>query len=288
MNKITVLSGKGGTGKSTVSGILVNLMKDAAAVDLDVDAANLEFFLKSDLKETRKFHGRKSAVVDYYSCINCGKCAEVCHFGAIKFEDTPVFDAVQCEGCGFCAHVCPADALKMEDYHNGDIFISELEDNRPFVHAGLFPGEDNSGKLVAECSGLAMELVKEKGFPILLCDGPPGTGCPVIASLNSCDYIIAVTEPSRSALHDLKRLEELKQYFKLEGGIIVNKSGLSVAQEQEVDEYLKNSSWDFLGKVPYSDKIRKVSLTGEIDSQIKDIFSEIIRNIHMHIKEEGV
>ncbi|MBN2650889.1 MAG: 4Fe-4S binding protein [Spirochaetales bacterium] len=286
MKTITVLSGKGGTGKSTITAILGKVRESVILADCDVDAANLNFFHKPIQSTTIPFYGKSIAEIDFSICNNCKKCVHHCKYNAIDSR-TLIIDPQACEGCSFCEFVCPQHAISMKPHNNGLVFVSKSED-RDIIHADLFPGQDNSGKLVSEVLNHAREKGELLGYETLLCDGPPGIACPVVASINQTDFILAVTEPSESALHDLKRLEELKNFFNLRGGVIINKSDLSEQLNSKIKAYVDESSWEIIGELKMLPEIRQLSMNEkfEISDKIRDIFEDFSKKIDFSINKE--
>ena len=201
-SQIVILSGKGGTGKTTFTASIALLLKNKIVIDCDVDAANLYLLLNPDIETEKEFYGGKKAEIDTDKCNSCGLCEEVCRFDAI---DHYKVDQISCEGCGFCVKVCPEHAISFEPHKSGDFYFGELEDNSKFFYAKLFPGQGNSGKLVSEIKKAAKNYITEETKWIII-DGPPGIGCPVNASLAGADYVVIIAEPTLSGLHDLKRL----------------------------------------------------------------------------------
>ena len=212
MKEIVVISGKGGTGKTSLSASFAALAERAGVADCDVDAPNLAIVLQPQIERSTPFTGGKIAVPDRDACTACGCCAESCRFEAIALEvpaddrdrESAVVDRLACEGCGVCAVVCPEGAIRLEPVVNGEWFISRTR-HGPFVHAQLGIGQENSGKLVALVRKEARALAKRESLDLLISDGPPGIGCPVIASIGGADLVLIVTEPTVSALHDFER-----------------------------------------------------------------------------------
>jgi MinD superfamily P-loop ATPase len=211
MKQITVISGKGGTGKTTILASLAALVKRAVLVDADVDAADLHLLLKPQVRRREPFVASQVALIDPEKCDPCGKCAEACRFEAIR--DLQV-DPISCEGCGVCFHVCPRGAILMKEVQSGEWFISQTRYG-PMVHAKLGVAQENSGKLVTLVRKEAQRIAREGGYPLILIDGPPGIGCPVIASLGGVDAVLVVTEPSLSGIHDLERVLGVSRHFQV-------------------------------------------------------------------------
>ncbi len=226
--EIGVVSGKGGTGKTTVTACLAVLASDKVLADTDVDAADLHLVLRPLTLEAAPFSGGKSFHIDPEVCTACGLCEQKCRFEAISHAPTYTIDPAACEGCGLCALVCPVEAVFTRDAINGRTFVSQTPYG-PMVHARLGIGEENSGKLVTEVRRLAGRLADRTSAPLVLADGPPGVGCPVIASITDLDQVLVVTEPTVSGVHDLERVLDLAAHFRVPAGVIINKADLNPA-----------------------------------------------------------
>ena len=222
MKEIVVISGKGGTGKTSIVASFAALANNAVLADCDVDAADLHLVLEPDVKETHDFSGGKLASVITEKCTGCGRCEEVCNFDAAVFngppndmvEKTYTIDSIACDGCSVCAHYCPVDAIEFKDAINGQWFISNTRFG-PMVHARLGIAQENSGKLVSLIRKQSKQIAAEQNRDLIIVDGSPGIGCPVIASITGADLVLVVTEPSISGQHDLDRVIELTEHFKI-------------------------------------------------------------------------
>lgn len=259
MKQIVVLSGKGGTGKTTLTASLFVLAKDAVVADCDVDAPDLHLLLKPTVVETRDFYGGKLAILDAEKCIRCGRCIENCRFDAIDGDFN--IDPFLCEGCGVCGLVCPVSAISYTEKKAGEIYISETKYG-PMVHALLFPGEENSGKLVSQTRVFASVVAQERTKPLVSVDGPPGIGCPVISSITNVDYTIAVTEPTESAIHDFERLLELSRHFSVKLFVVVNKYDINEENTKRIERYCKVNNIPVLGKVPFDPVVTEAMIQG--------------------------
>ncbi|MCK4716880.1 MAG: ATP-binding protein, partial [Candidatus Marinimicrobia bacterium] len=208
MKEIVVISGKGGTGKTSITASFAYLGgKEIVVADCDVDAADLHLLMLPDFAKSEEFYSGVIAKIDQDVCTNCGKCAEVCRFDAIPVIDGQyVVQPLDCEGCGYCARVCPVDAITMESQNVGDWYISTTKVGSSMVHARLGIGAENSGKLVAKVKNEAKIIAKEQDEKYVLVDGSPGIGCPVVSSLSGANFVVLVTEPTVSGIHDLKRV----------------------------------------------------------------------------------
>lgn len=251
IKQLAIVSGKGGTGKTTIAAAFASLAKDKVLIDCDVDAADLYLLLRPRVLKQEKYYGGRSPRVDMDKCTQCGLCTEVCRFDAIE---NGVVDYVSCEGCGFCSHVCPEDAITMEEAFSGDWFVSDTPYG-PFVHARLGIGEENSGKLVTVVRKQAMEIANEKGLGLILIDGPPGIGCPVTASLTGVNLILAITEPTLSGIHDLERILKLAEHFKIPSAVCINKFDINSENTERIVAYCEKNGSGIIGKIPYEPKV---------------------------------
>jgi MinD superfamily P-loop ATPase len=248
---LAIVSGKGGTGKTTIAAAFASLAKNKVMVDCDVDAADLYLLLRPKVLTQEKYFGGRSPQVDLDKCTQCGLCTEVCRFHAIE---NGVVDYVSCEGCGFCSHICPENAIMMEKAFSGDWFVSETPYG-PFVHARLGIGEENSGKLVTVVRRQATEIAKEKNLNLIIIDGPPGIGCPVTASMTGVDLVLAVTEPTLSGIHDLERILKLSDHFKIPSMVCINKFDINLQNSEQIGSYCESNGSKIMGKIPYEPKV---------------------------------
>lgn len=252
VKKIAILSGKGGTGKTTVAAALSQLMDNKTIADCDVDAADLYILLNPKEISSHKFYGGNKAEIIADKCVKCGLCQKYCRFNAI--EDYQV-NPLACEGCGFCYHICDFDAVKFEPAVSGIIYRSKVETNEDFFYASLMPGEGNSGKLVTEIKKLAEESSRSNDRDFILIDGPPGIGCPVNAAVADVDLVVIVAEPTKSGVHDLKRLIELLKNFRIITSLIINKFDLNLELTSYIQQYAKAENITIIGKLPYDYQI---------------------------------
>lgn len=278
MKEIVVISGKGGTGKTSVTASFAILGgKDIIVADCDVDAADMHLLMHPDFDYKEEFYSGELAVIQQEDCIQCGKCKEVCRFDAINIIDQKyIVNPLSCEGCGYCSRVCPADTILNINLNVGNWYISNIKTGSKMVHAKLAIGADNSGKLVAQVKNKAKELAKELNKKYIIVDGSPGVGCPVVSSLSGASYVVLVTEPTVSGLHDLKRVYELVKKFNLKAGCIINKYDLNKNVFKEIEKFLSIENIDNLAKLPY-DKIfteamtEGVTVVEYIDNRIKTV-----------------
>jgi MinD superfamily P-loop ATPase len=251
IKQLAIVSGKGGTGKTTIAAAFGSLATNKVMVDCDVDAADLHLLLRPRVLKQEKYYGGRSPHVDLNKCTQCGLCTEVCRFNAI---DNGLVDYVSCEGCGFCGHICPENAIMMEEAFSGDWFVSETPYG-PFVHARLGIGEENSGKLVTVVRKQAMEIANEKHLGFILIDGPPGIGCPVTASLTGVNLMLAITEPTLSGIHDLERILKLAEHFKIPSAVCINKFDINSENTDRIVAYCEKNGSRIIGKIPYEPKV---------------------------------
>ncbi len=268
MKQVVILSGKGGAGKTTVAAAFAHLTAQNPAtrpvlVDADVDAPNLELVLAPQVHEAHDFVGGQVAVIDPALCAGCGTCAEVCRFDAIlQVGDRYRVDAVACEGCAACATQCPNDAIHMEPQVAGRWFRSESRYGALF-HAALRPGQENSGKLVTLIRQQARSWAAEKGNPLLLIDGPPGIGCPVIAAATGVDLAVIVAEPTIAGIHDLERTLQTTRHFNVPSLVCINKADLYPAGEAKIEGFCHDNAMHMIGRVPFDAAVTGAMVQGQ-------------------------
>ncbi len=254
MKEIVILSGKGGTGKTTLTGSMAVLLGKKVIADCDVDAADLHLILSPRIDRVHEFWCGVKAEVLQEKCTGCGTCAEVCRFDAVTVDETCQIDSFACEGCGVCAAFCPEEAIVLRENLSGSWF-SSTTDYGPMIHAQLHIGEENSGKLVTQVKREARKLAEDTGVDWLIVDGPPGIGCPVIASLSGADLVVAVTEPTRSGLHDLERVLDLAGHFKIPVAVCINKWDLNKNIAQEIERTTMEKGISLIGKIPFDQEV---------------------------------
>ncbi len=288
IKQITVLSGKGGTGKTTISAALAQLSAPSSLMaDCDVDAPNLHLLLNPKNNSSKRFLSGKLAIKDVEKCTNCGQCLEVCRFDAINTSFD--IDPLHCEGCGACAWICPEKAIKMEIQPSGTIYEAETRFG-PMVHAILDIGAENSGKLVSEVIQKSQVIANEHKKEVIIVDGSPGIGCPVIAALTNADLVIIVVEPTMTAIHDMIRVSELIQFFKLLTVVIINKATINTEQRERIVEFCQEEGIPIVGEVPYNLAIYKAMVKGEtvlehgisdLNEPMKEMWKKCIDLLHL-------
>jgi MinD superfamily P-loop ATPase len=249
MKQLTIISGKGGTGKTSITSAIAALAKNAVFADCDVDAADLHLILKPNVKKTTGFHGLKIALVNKETCTECKKCYEHCKFDAIDENINIIKES--CEGCGVCEYVCPVNTIKMIDRDSGFSYISETRFG-PMAHAMLKTAEEASGKLVTVVRNNAKALAEKKNKDLIIIDGPPGIGCPVIASITSVSLVLIVTEPTLSGIHDLERIYDVACHFKIPAVVCINKFDVNLDNTKNIEDYCKSNKIPIVGKLPYN------------------------------------
>ncbi len=254
MPEIAVISGKGGTGKTSISAALGYLANGEAIVaDCDVDAADMHLLLQPDFANSEDFYSGEIAQINQDKCIQCGECKAVCRFDAIQtINGIFKINEMDCEGCGYCAYICTVNAIKMKDNLTGEFYISKTRLNNLLVHAELKIGAENSGKLVTKLRKEAKHLATKLNIPFVIIDGTPGIGCPVIASITDANYVVIVTEPTVSGFHDFLRVHELVKRFGIEAGCIINKADLNKVVATQIKIYLKENNVELIDELPYS------------------------------------
>jgi MinD superfamily P-loop ATPase len=258
MREIVVLSGKGGTGKTVVLASFAVLSQDKVLCDCDVDAADLHLLLRPTVRETHEFWARPVAEIDPEACTRCGLCVEACRFDAI--EDFQV-DPIACEGCRLCREVCPDEAVTMRDDLAGHWYLSDTRYG-PLVHARLGPGKENSGELVAAVRGHARRLAREQGVELILSDGPPGIGCPVISSLSNASLALIVSEPSLSGIHDLERILAVCRHFGVRALVCINKHDLDAEATARIQDYCSREKVDVAATIPFDQAVTEAVVRG--------------------------
>jgi len=267
MKELVVISGKGGTGKTSIVAAFAALAKNAVLADCDVDAADLHLVLEPDVKQTSDFSGGKQASIVTEKCIGCGKCKELCRLDAINLDGpandivakTFTVDPVSCEGCKVCVEFCPVDAIEFKDAINGQWFISDTRFGT-MVHAKLGIAEENSGKLVFLIRKETKRIAEEQKKGLIIVDGSPGIGCPVIASITGADLVLIVTEPTLSGKHDLERVAELAAGFNIPVLVAINKFDLNPDMATQIEEDARKQNMKVVGKIRYDKAFTKAQI----------------------------
>ena len=287
MKQIAIISGKGGTGKTTIAASFASLAAlsyCSTLVDCDVDAPNLGILLHPRIADEKDFYGMKKAHIDEEKCTSCGSCKEVCRFEAI-YEKNDVYsiEPTACEGCGLCFRVCPSDAIQMRENVAGKWYISSTRYG-PFVHAKLKAAEENSGKLVATIRNAAKEIAEKEKIDRILIDGPPGIGCPLISTVSGIDCVVIVFEPTLSGIQDAKRVIEVAEHFGTRIVCIINKYDINEENTEQIEDFCSERNFPVLGKIPYDeifeDALAQKKIVVEFDDRmyktIKDIWDKML------------
>ena len=286
MKEIVIISGKGGTGKTSIISAFASLAESKVLCDADVDAADLHLIMAPEIKERHDFDAGHMAKIDPDKCTECGICRELCRWNAIS-EDYEV-DEIECEGCGVCYYFCPEKAIEFPINTCGEWFISHTRFG-PMAHARLGLAEENSGKLVALIRKEGTEMAEEKGLDYLLTDGPPGVGCPVIASMGGASAVLIVAEPTVSGKHDMERVSELAAFFKVPAMLCVNKFDLNPEMGEAIEAFASEKNVKVIGRVPFDPDFTRAMVAGktimEFNEQgeacqaVKAIWENLIKNI---------
>lgn len=290
MKQIVIISGKGGTGKTILTASFASLAENIVLADCDVDAANLYLMVHPEIKEKHSFTGGEKAVYDEEKCTFCGLCVSLCRFGAVHSLNggKVSIDPLSCEGCRVCALSCPSQAIEMKPSVCGEWYVSHTKYG-PCVHARLHPGEENSGKLVSVVRKKAKELAESNNYEFVLIDGPPGIGCPAIASLSGVDLAVVITEPSLTAVHDMERVIETSKHFNVKPACIINKYDINEMNTQSIIKWCRKNNVAFLGKISYSDEVNDAVSQGipipeypgsKIKNEIKEIWLNLKKRIN--------
>lgn len=260
MHELVVISGKGGTGKTSILAAFASLADKKVLCDADVDAADLHLIMNPALTARHDFQSGHDAVIDAAKCTRCGLCRDLCRWNAIR-EDFTV-DPIDCEGCGVCVHFCPEKAIGFPEKTCGEWYVSETRFG-PMVHARLGIAEENSGKLVTLVRQEARKLAEARNLDLILTDGPPGIGCPVIASMGGASAVLLVTEPTVSGKHDMMRAAELACFFKVPVMVCVNKYDLNPESAHGIEEFSREKGLAFVGNIPFDPVFTKAMVEGK-------------------------
>lgn len=289
MKELVVISGKGGTGKTSLMAAFASLAKNKALCDADVDAADLHLLTDPEIKERHDYQGGNTAVINPDKCTECGLCRDLCRFDAVS--EAFKVDPIECEGCGVCVDFCPERAIDFPVNICGEWFISDTRFG-PMVHARLGIAEENSGKLVTVVRQAAKKLAQKNTLDLLLTDGPPGIGCPVIASIGGATALLIVAEPTVSGLHDMERVAQLAAHFKVPGMVCVNKFDLNPEQTQAIEKLAKEIKVTVVGRIPFDPVFTKSMVQGKtifeyqtesnIGQTVQQVWDNIIESAAMN------
>ena len=286
MKQIAIASGKGGVGKTSLAAAFASFAK-AIFADCDVDASNLPLIFKPEIKEKHDFYGMDLANVDDAKCIKCMECYNACRFDAIT-EEIKIIEE-KCEGCGVCEHVCPVDAIEMVQRKSGEVYISKSRFGW-IVHAELKAGEETSGKLVSVVRQKAMEVAKENGYETIIIDSSAGIGCPVIASITGVSIVVIVVEPTMAAIHDMKRIMDVANHFKIPYVVCINKYDLNEEKALEIEKFCNDNGIEIIGKIPYNNAFTHAIVNGksvvEYDEKLASLMKEIWENVERKIEKD--
>ena len=260
MKEIVIISGKGGTGKTSIIAAFASLVENKVLCDADVDAADLHLIMDPEVKEHHDFESGRTAIINQDKCTECGLCRDLCRWDAIS-EDF-VVDSIECEGCGVCYYFCPEKAIDFPLNTCGEWYLSETRFG-PMAHARLGIAEENSGKLVTLIRQEGKKLAEKNNLDLLLTDGPPGIGCPVIASLGGATAVLIVTEPTVSGRHDMERVAELAAFFKIPAMMCVNKFDLNPSAGEAIEAFARERDISVIGRVPFDPAFTKAMVQGK-------------------------
>ncbi|MBE0642915.1 MAG: ATP-binding protein [Bacteroidetes bacterium] len=290
MKQIVVMSGKGGTGKTTITAALGQLAgKRAVMADCDVDAANLHLLLRPAKSVKERFVGGMLPMIDTRGCTECGYCETACAFSAIVLRNGQYeIDSLACEGCGVCSHVCPGNYITMMPRVTGHFLISRSRFDQIMVHAALGIGQENSGKLVTKVKTEALSEANRENIPCLLVDGPPGIGCPAIAAVSGATEVLLVTEATRAGLHDLRRLMKLLAHFSLPASCVINKADLDEHVRTEIHAVCEEQGIAVIAEIPWTDVFPESLRQGKTLIEMSDArVSDELTRIWTHINSKG-
>ncbi|MDR3632001.1 MAG: 4Fe-4S binding protein [Desulfocapsaceae bacterium] len=284
MRELVIVSGKGGTGKTSITAGFASLAANCILCDADVDAADLHLLMQPVVVQTTEFMGGSKAEIRQDDCVACGTCRDLCLFDAIRADF--VVDPLNCEGCGVCVDFCPEKAIDFPVQKSGEWYISDTKFG-PMVHARLGIAQENSGKLVSLVRREAEKIAQEKGADLILTDGPPGIGCPVIAAIGGATALVIIVEPTVSGIHDLQRVAELAEHFKVPAMVCINKFDLNAAMASEIKGLCAQRGITVVGSIPFDPIFTKAMIQGknvfEYDSAsktaqlLREVWAEIMR-----------
>jgi len=267
MKQLTIISGKGGTGKTTLAAAFASIAENAVMADCDVDAADLHLILDPKINKTFDFSGMKIAIKNSELCTECGECLANCRFGAID-ENLKIIEQ-RCEGCGVCEFICPEDAIKLLDRQSGQAYNSTTRFG-PMAHAVLNTAEEASGKLVSLVRNNAKEMAENGSKDLIIIDGPPGIGCPVIAAITGVDLVLIITEPTISGSHDLKRILGVADHFQIPCAVCINKCDINSDQSKSIQKYCKVNDIPVVGLIPYDEDFTRAMIQEQTIIEFSD------------------
>jgi MinD superfamily P-loop ATPase len=284
LREVVIISGKGGTGKTCLTAAFAHLAVKQVICDLDVDAPDLHLLLHPQNLTTQEFVSGHTAVITS-RCDSCGKCIDGCHFDAIRSQTPhPTVNSLKCEGCKVCVALCPVDAIDFPEKQCGRWHLADTRFG-PMIHAQLFPGEENSGRLVTLLKNKARALAQERQLNLVLADGPPGIGCPVISSLAGANLAVVVTEPTPSGIHDLKRVLDLCDHFRLPAGVLINKWDFNGDLSRQIKAFCSQKEISILGQLPHDAAIVEAMIRGQTITEYQcNGTVELLREIWTAIK----
>ena len=280
MKQLTIISGKGGTGKTTITASLAVLAGTSVVADADVDAADMHLILEPTVRHEEDYSGGAVPQIDADTCTRCGVCVDLCRFDAL---DPPRVDPVACEGCRLCAHACPVGAVRRQGRVSGRWFVSDTRAGT-MVHAKLGIGEDNSGKLVALVRTKARDIAAEQGRELVIIDGPPGIGCPVIAAITGTDLLLVITEPTLSGLHDMSRVLDTAAHFSIPAMVCINKFDINSETATQIEEACRQREVPVVGRIPYDKRVTQAMIAqksvvehdcGPVSDAVRQIWQQV-------------
>ncbi|MFA5629450.1 MAG: 4Fe-4S binding protein [Dehalococcoidales bacterium] len=285
MKELIILSGKGGTGKTSIVGSLAVLAENKVMADCDVDAADLHLLLSPQVRQKEEFWSGQTAFIDAKKCNHCGVCVDLCRFDAIhNFE----VDPIACEGCGFCSHVCPTEAITMQDNMAGYLFVSDTKYGT-LAHAKLGIAQENSGKLVARVRQEAKKIATATDAEYIICDGPPGMGCPVVSSLSGANMALLVVEPTLSGIHDMGRVLDVCRHFKVPALVCINKFDINEENTAKIENYCNEQNVKIMGKIPFDNVVTEAMIQGvpvvefsdnKVSQEIKNLWQNVLKSLN--------
>ena len=285
MKEIVIISGKGGTGKTSIVAAFASLAENKVLCDADVDAADLHLIMNPEMKERHDFESGHTAIINQDKCTECGICRDLCRWNAISGDF--VVDSIECEGCGVCCYFCPEEAIDFPLNTCGEWYLSDTRFG-PMAHARLGIAEENSGKLVTLIRQQGKKLAEEKNLDLLLTDGPPGIGCPVIASLGGAAAVLIVSEPTVSGRHDMERVAELAAFFKIPTMLCVNKFDLNPDQGEAIEAFAREKNIGVIGRVPFDPAFTKAMVQGKtiVEFDTRSEGCEAVKNIWENLAKD--